>query len=188
MRLTEPRVAPVSDEAATARQMEIMKSRGANGGLNVYRTMVNVPDLAEAFLTWGGYVLSDRNDLPGRQREILVLRTGYLCRSGYEWTQHVRVGKRMGLTDEEIVWIKEGAGAKGWSAADATLMRVADELHADQFISEATWAELGAHFTPKQMMDAIFTCGQYTQVSMFLNTCGVQLDPGQVLDPDLKAY
>jgi hypothetical protein len=50
------------------------------------------------------------------------------------------------------------------------------------------WAELTAHFTEKQCMDVVMTAGQYTQVSMMLNSFGVQLDEGQVLDPDLKAY
>ena len=37
-------------------------------------------------------------------------------------------------------------------------------------------------------MDMVFTAGQYTQVSMMLNSFGVQLDEGQVLDPDLKGF
>lgn len=61
-------------------------------------------------------------------------------------------------------------------------------MHDDQFISEETWALLSRHFSEKQRMDVVFTVGQYTQVSMFLNTFGVQLDEGQVLDPDLKAF
>ena len=49
-------------------------------------------------------------------------------------------------------------------------------------------AELARHFDEKQRMDVVFTVGQYTQVSMFLNTFGVQLDAGQTLDPDLKGF
>ena len=95
------------------------------------------------------------------------------------------IGQRAGLTDAEIVAIKAGADAPGWSAADRALIRATDELHADQFISEATWQALRAHFQPRQCMDLVFTAGQYTQVSMLLNSFGVQLDEGQVLDPDL---
>ena len=62
------------------------------------------------------------------------------------------------------------------------------ELHKDQFISDATWAALGKHFTQKQCMDVVFTVGQYTQVSMILNSFGIQLDEGQTLDPDLKGF
>ncbi|MEJ0041779.1 MAG: hypothetical protein WDM81_06020 [Rhizomicrobium sp.] len=97
------------------------------------------------------------------------------------------IGKREGLSDDEIARIKTGAGA-GWSAADAALIRASDELHADQFIGDATWKALGEHFTQKQCMDVVFTAAQYTQVSMFLNTFGVQLDAGLTLDPDLKRF
>ena len=67
------------------------------------------------------------------------------------------------------------------------LLRAADELHDDQFITDATWKELRSHFTEKQCMDVVFTAAQYTQVSMLLNTFGVQLDDGLTLDPDLGA-
>jgi 4-carboxymuconolactone decarboxylase len=189
LRLTTPRIEPVSDADATPEQMTLMAGRRGNGViLNVYRTLVNAPQAAEAFLKWGRYILSERNDLPARQREIVILRTGFLCRSGYEWTQHVRVGKAAGLTDEEIERIKQGAVAEGWDSADSALIQAADELHKDFFICDKTWSKLGNHFTRKQQMDLVFTVGQYTQVSMILNSFGVQLDPGQTLDPDLKAH
>ena len=116
------------------------------------------------------------------------MRVGYLCKSGYEWTQHVAIGKREGLTDDEVARIKLGADAPGWSASDRALLQAADELHHDQFITTPTWTALKAHFTDKQCMDVVFTAGQYTQVSMILNSFGVQLDEGQVLDPDLKGF
>ena len=68
------------------------------------------------------------------------------------------------------------------------LIRAADELHTDHFISDSTWDMLKQQYTEKQCMDLVFTVGQYTQVSMILNTFGVQLDAGQVLDPELKGF
>jgi alkylhydroperoxidase family enzyme len=188
MRLEEPRIAPLKDEELTPEQAQALEVFRPGPVLNIFRTLVRAPKALTRFNEWGGYVLSRRNDLPAREREIVILRTGFLCRSGYEWTQHVRIGKRDGLTDEEIARIKQGPQAPGWSAADAALIRAADELHADQFISDAAWAELRRHFTEKQCMDVVFTAAQYTQVSMFLNTFGVQLEEGVALDPDLKAY
>lgn len=187
MRLTKPRYAPLSDAELSEEQNEALKDFRPGPVFNIFRTLVRAPKALTRFNAWGGYVLSRRNDLPPREREIVILRTGFLCKSGYEFAQHVRIGKREGLSDDEIARIKKGADA-GWSAADAALIRATDELHADQFVSEPTWAELSRHFTPKQCMDAVFTCGQYTQVSMFLNTFGVQLDEGLTLDPDLKGF
>ncbi len=187
MHLNAPRIAPVEEVQWTPEQAELaapMVSRGTM--LNIFKTLLNHPDAMRGFMGWGSYVLSKKNTLPSREREIVVLRTGFLCGSGYEWTQHVPIGQRAGLSDAEIVAIKQGADASGWSAADAALIRASDELHARQFVSDSTWKALKTHFSDQQCMDVVFTAGQYTQVSMLLNTFGVQLDEGQVLDPQLR--
>lgn len=189
MRLAQPRIAPLADSELDADQRELLAPMAERGRvLNIFRTLARAPKAMKGFMGWGNYVMSRRNDLPAREREIVILRTGFLCRSGYEWTQHVPIGRQAGLSEEEVSRLKAGPDAPGWSAADAALIRAADELHQDQFITEPTWQALGAHFNDKQRMDVVFTAGQYTQVSMMLNTFGVQLDEGQTLDPDLKGF
>ena len=189
MRLTTPRIAPVTDEQLTQDQKDILGPMIESGRvLNIFRTLVSAPKAARGFLGWGRYILSQRNDLPPREREIVILRTGFLCKSGYEWTQHVPIALRSGLTEAEVARIKTGASDPDWSAVDAALLRASDELHNDQFITDATWTALRAHFSEKQCMDVVFTAAQYTQVSMILNSFGVQLDKGQTLDPDLKGF
>lgn len=187
MRLAHARIAPLTDAEFTEDQKEQLKPFGGRV-LNIFRTLVRAPKAFERFNQWGGYILSRRNDLPAREREIVILRIGFLCKSGYEWTQHTRIALDSGLSEQEIGRIKIGAAAPGWSAAEAALLKASDELHNDQFISEATWSALRNNFTEKQCMDVVFTAGQYTQVSMILNTFGVQLDQGQTLDPDLKGF
>ncbi|HVV32311.1 MAG TPA: carboxymuconolactone decarboxylase family protein [Vitreimonas sp.] len=183
MHLNSPRIAPLTEAELTEDQKAALAPLSINGPpLNIFKTLARDPKALTAFLAWGSYILSKRNSLPAREREIVILRIGYLCRSGYEWTQHHEIGKRSGLTDEEIERIKSG---RGFNNADTALIKACDELHSRQFISDSTWAELRSHFSEKQCMDVVFTAGQYTQVSMMLNTFGVQLDPGQSLDPDL---
>ncbi|HEY1880182.1 MAG TPA: carboxymuconolactone decarboxylase family protein [Caulobacteraceae bacterium] len=186
MRLTSPRIVPVEMDRLDEDQREALKVFNGRP-LNIFRTLAQAPKALTRFLDWGNYVLSRRNSLPAREREIVILRTGWLCRSGYEFTQHRAIGLREGLSSEEIDRTKQDAGAAGWSAADQALIRATDELHADQFIGEDAWAELRRHFDQKQCMDLVFTVGQYTQVSMMLNTFGVQLDEGLTLDPDFAA-
>ncbi len=187
MRLTKARIAPIADADLTPEQAEALEPMRPGPVLNIFRTLAHAPKALGRFNAWGGYVLSRRNDLPAREREIVILRTGFLCKSGYEFTQHTRIGLQSGLTETEIGQIKAGPEA-GWSAPDMALMQASDELHNDQFITDATWAELRKHFSEKACMDVVFTAGQYTQVSMMLNTFGVQLDAGQTLDPDLKGF
>ena len=103
MRLTTPRIAPAPAETWTDEQREIVEPMLARGSvLNIFRTLLTHPAAARAFLVWGGYILSRKSTLASREREIIILRTGFLCRCGYEWTQHVPIGRRAGLTDEEM--------------------------------------------------------------------------------------
>jgi alkylhydroperoxidase family enzyme len=179
MHLPHPRIPPLADHELTPEQREALAPASYPGTppLNIFRTLAHAPDALKAFLAWGLYILRN-NSLSPRQREIVILRTGFLCRAGYEWTQHVRISLRGGMSQAEIDAIKTGADAPIWSSADAALIRACDELHARQFVSTETWGQLKAHFSERQCMDAVFTAGQYTQVSMMLNTFGVQLDEG----------
>jgi alkylhydroperoxidase family enzyme len=117
-----------------------------------------------------------KSTLSPRDREIVILRIGWLCQAEYEWGQHVIIGKDVGMTDEEIASIKEGASASVWNEHESLLINATDELHTDAFISDETWNGLAKNYSDQQMMDLVFAVGQYNLVSMALNTFGVQLD------------
>jgi alkylhydroperoxidase family enzyme len=145
--------------------------------LNIFKTMVNHSELMKRWLVFANHILG-KSTLPERERELIILRIGFLCRSGYEWGQHVLIARRAKITDEEIRRIKVGPKAAGWSEVDRLLLAATDELHADAHVSDATWQGLAGHFNTQQLMDIVFTVGQYNLVSMALNSFGVQADPG----------
>ena len=173
MRLEKPRIAPLDPEALDAET----KERFGGRALNIFRTLAHHPKLLKRWLVFGNHILS-KSTLSEREREIAILRVGWLCQAGYEWGQHVVIGKQAGLSDEEIQRIAEGPDAAGWDPFEATLLRATDELHEDSFISDETWAALSERYDTQQLMDLIFTVGQYHTVSMALNSLGVQLDDG----------
>jgi 4-carboxymuconolactone decarboxylase len=179
VRLKEPRIKPLPESQANAEAMKLINSRRKPDGtvMNLYTTLANHPKMGERWLTFASYILRE-STLPARDREILILRIGWLCRSEYEFAQHTRVGKSAGLKDEEIKRITLGANASGWDPFDATLIRAADELHADAFITDATWNALAKRYNQQQLMDVVMTVGNYNLVSMLLNTFGVQLESG----------
>lgn len=192
MRLSAPRIEPLDMDRLDEEQREVLApfadpSNKVGGGrvLNIFRTLARAPKALTGFLAWGNYILSRRNSLPPREREIVILRTGWLCRSGYEFAQHRRIGIDCGLTPEEIERIKAGPDAPGWTPIEAAMLRAADELVADHFVSDASWNAL-EELGDKGRMDLVFTVGQYTQVSMLLNSFGIQLEDGDAADPDLK--
>ena len=177
MRLSQPRISPITDATADGDAREMLEQLGREGRvLNIYRSLAVHPKLLKRWAVFGTHVLY-KNTLPPRDRELLILRTGWRCRSEYEWGQHAIIAKASGVTDDEIARVKQGPD-HGWSAADAALLRAADELHDDSFITDATWAALAERFSSQQLIDLVFTVGQYHTVSMALNTLGVQLDEG----------
>jgi alkylhydroperoxidase family enzyme len=152
--------------------------------LNVVRTFARNPKLAEAWGPFAFYVLRS-SSLPARDREILILRIGWLNQSQYEFTQHVRVGKASGLSDADIERIKEGSDAPGWSAFDATLVRAADQLREKSVIDDQVWTALKARYNENQLMDVVVTVGQYNLVSWYLNTLGTPFEEGVTPHPML---
>ena len=145
--------------------------------LNIFATLANHPKLLKRWLVFANHILA-KNTLSERDRELLILRTGYLCASEYEWGQHVLIARGCGITDDEIQAVAAGPGAPGWSGKEAALLRAADELHGASRIADATWAALSTHLATHQLMDVVFTVGNYHVVAMALNTFGVQREPG----------
>ena len=178
MRVPEPRVRPLPESEWNEDAREFLRRVEREGGiLNIYSTLARHPKLLKRWSVFGTHVLY-KSTLPARERELLILRTGWLCRSEYEWGQHMPMARGCGITDEEINRVKEGPDAVGWDQPDVALLRAVDELLGDAFIGDSTWQMLSERFDTRQLIDIIFTVGQYHLVSMALNTLGVQLEDG----------
>lgn len=178
MKLTQPRIEPLPEELWEDEAKELLPRAQMHGRtLNIFKTLAHHPRLLKRWIVFGNHVLF-RSSLPPRERELVILRIGWLCQAEYEWGQHVIIGKQAGLTDDEIARIKLGAESEGWDEFDATLLRATDELHHDACISDATWQALAARYNTNQLLDLVFAIGQYNLVSMVLNSLGVQLDEG----------
>jgi alkylhydroperoxidase family enzyme len=149
----------------------------ADPALNIFATMAHHPKLMKRWLVFGNHVLT-KSTLDPRERELLILRTGWNCRAPYEWGQHVAIARSVGITDAEIERIAAGSSASGWPAREALLLRAADELHHEQTLTDATYASLAEHYNAQQLLDIVFTVGQYHLVSMALNAFGVERDDG----------
>ena len=179
-RLDAPRLKPL-DEAAWDDEIRprLEAGRAANDGrvLNIFSTLARHPKLLKRWLVFGSHVLA-KSTLPARERELAILRIGWLCQAEYEWGQHVVIGRRSGLSDEEIERVTEGAEARGWTPLEAAVLRAVDELHEDAMIADPTWQVLSEHWDERQCIDLIFAVGQYNLVSMALNSLGVCRDPG----------
>src|SRR5207248_7505892 len=169
-----PRIGPITPAEQDDQHRELLAGAAAPGipAANIFATLVRHPGLFRKWMPFGGKLLAGK--LPARERELLILRTGWRCQSVYEWGQHVRVGKAAGLSRKEIERLKVGPDAPGWDPFDAALVRAADELHDDACITDETGNTLAARYDVPQLIEVPMVVGQDHLVSFALNSLGVQ--------------
>ena len=173
--LDSPRIERIQKPYSAA-EAAILVPRTRNGNvLGVWSTCANSPALCNAWLEFTDYLLQE-STLPIRDRELLILRIGYLNQGAYEWAAHRGLALSVGISEQELRAITIGSTDPRWSEWDASLLRAAEELHQNALVSDETWAELSTRYTTRQMMETVFTVGQYNMVAMYLNSLGVQFE------------
>jgi hypothetical protein len=180
-RVSEPRIRPIDASQWTDVHRKALASYAANGEVpsnHSLATCARNPELCRSWLAFASYIEGNTSILSRRDRAIIMLRTAWLCREDYHWGYGVRSAERAGMSRDEILRTTKGPEQQGWSASDSLLLRAVDELHKDQFITDTTWKGLSQTYDERQLLDVVFTVGQYTMVSMFHNSAGVQREPG----------
>jgi len=178
IRLTgkDPRIPPLDPKEWTPEQRKRFDPNGTGQrAANVFVTFVRNPpgDRLRGGVT--GHILNSTT-LAVRQRELLLMRIGVLCRSEYEWAAHSRLGRRAGMTDADVDRIVAGPDSASGDPIEVAMLRATDELYRDDVISESTWATLARTLNTKQLLDLLVAVGGYRGVSMAINSAGVQLD------------
>jgi alkylhydroperoxidase family enzyme len=177
-----PRIPPLPESQWGVGLRELLDVRPAAFGArrrehNIFTTLARHEGLFRVWLRFGGFLLGS-GVLGERERELLILRTGYNCSSDYEWGQHVRISRALGLAREEILRVADGPEADGWSPADATLLRAADELHEQAKISTPTWSQLVERYDEQGLIEITMLVGHYHMLAYALNSLEVELDEG----------
>jgi alkylhydroperoxidase family enzyme len=176
----KPRIEPLAADKRTESEVELLESvtsgdsrafRGTRAS-NIFQTLVHNQELFSAWLPFARELLDGK--LAARDRELAVLRVGWLCQSEYEWGHHVRLARHAGITDAEIERVKEGPDAVGWSELEEALLRAVDELHSDACISGNTWSVLADNYSEPELIELTMLIGQYHLVAFTLNSLGIQ--------------
>jgi 4-carboxymuconolactone decarboxylase len=171
------RIAPVTEFTDEVSDI-LATSINRNGEvLNIFKVMAHHPKLMKRFNLLGGFILN-KGLLPEREREIVILRVGANAVSKYEFGQHTVIGKQCGVTEAEILGLLRPADAHRWSDDDGALVAMADDLCADDCVSDAIFAKLRLRWTEAEVLELVMTAGFYRMVSGFLNSTGMELDEG----------
>lgn len=114
--------------------------------------------------------------LSGTDREKIILRTGWNCRSRYEWGQHVEIGLSVGVSDADILRVTQGP--EGFADRhQRALMQACDDLCERNVISDATWQILSEKYNDVLRIEIAMLVGHYRMIAGFLNSSGIALEP-----------
>ena len=157
---------------------KIRLSAGAGTAAEVpefMRTMVKHPELFRAQMEMGTVLF--KGLIAPRERELAVLRIGWLAGAPYEWGEHVKISQRYGVSREEIARVQQGSSAPGWSEHDAAILRGVEELMSDYAVSDATWDILAKTWDEAQLLEYPAMVGQYVVTAFVQNSIRSRLAP-----------
>jgi alkylhydroperoxidase family enzyme len=103
---------------------------------------------------------------------------GWNHQADYEWVHHVAIARSIGMSDADILAVQQAPAPSHLDALESLLLCAADEVKAQGEISGETWARLKEHYSDQQMLDLIFTLGQYTLVCIAIKSIRVPLEEG----------
>jgi alkylhydroperoxidase family enzyme len=177
-----PRIAALARAEVSAEAMELITSIRASIGLaptndipDFSLLMLKHPELFRRQLETGITFFKGR--IAPRDRELAVLRVAWLMRAPFEWGEHVDIGKRYGITSEEIERVIQGSAAPGWSGHEAAILSSVEELLSEQAISDETWDALAQDWDEQQLIEYLMMVGQYVATALLQNALRVRLAP-----------
>lgn len=170
----DPRILPLGSAEYMTRMRHPIPKRAEASPVNLMSTLAHHDTLARQWMRFALELM--RGVLPERDRELLILRTGWRCRSPYEWGQHVIIAADVGLSTDEIERVALGPEDPGWDEHERALLRAADELHQESTISAPTWQALAARYDERQLIELVMIVGQYHLVAYAANALAIAPD------------
>ena len=175
-----PRITGIDVDAMSVEQRNLISSLRAAISANDSRIaeyfliLAKYPALLQSQLALGTVLFNGK--LTPRERELSILRVGRLCRAPYEWSEHVKIAKRYGVTASEIERVALGSEAEGWSEHEAAILRAVEQLFAVQMIDDETWEILARTWDEQQLIELPGLVGQYIAVALIQNSIRLRLE------------
>jgi alkylhydroperoxidase family enzyme len=144
----------------------------------LFKALVNSPKAARAFGDLGNYIRYG-SKLDPRLRELAILQVGWLARSPYEWSHHIKIAHDFGVSDEDIHALIDDTASRPTHLDELTkaVLRGAREMTTDGAMTEATFAALRTELGNEQVVDLTLTIGFYNAVVRVLATLQIDVEP-----------
>ncbi len=145
--------------------------------INLYKILAHSPNAARAFQGLGRFIRFE-SKLDPRLREMAILMVGYLARSPYEYSHHIKIGRDFGVSDDDIRGLIEEAEGRSSSLDNLskTVLVAAREMTVDGTVSDETFATLSKDLSREHLLDLIITIGFYNAVVRVLASTGMDVE------------
>ena len=145
--------------------------------INLFRALVHSPNAARAFGVVGHFIRFE-SKLNPRLREMAILQVGYLARSPYEYSHHIKIGRDFGVSDDDIRAISDETGGRATTLdpLSRNVLRAAREMTNDLAVSDATFAALSKELDAERLTDLVMTIGFYNAVVRVLATMQIDVE------------
>lgn len=147
-----------------------------NRNANIFRMMAHSPSHLEQYCRLGG-AIRHKGELDPVLRELAITRTGMLCEAPYEVAAHTRIGKNVGVTDEQNAALRDWQSARCFSEVQRAALAFTDEIVRLRRPTDATFAAIAAKLSPRALVELQLAVGFYIMTSKFLETFGIDMQP-----------
>jgi alkylhydroperoxidase family enzyme len=144
----------------------------------LHRALAHSPNAARAMTGLAMYI-RNKSKLDPRLRELAILQVGYLAKSAYEYSHHVKIGREFGVTDDDIRAIGEETAGRptNLDALSRTVLRAAREMTNDLAMSDETFATLEKALGREKVIDLTLAIAFYNGVVRMLGTLQIDVEP-----------
>ena len=149
---------------------------GKNRNANIFRMMAHSPAYFEQYCRLGG-AIRHKGELDPIVRELAITRTGILCEAPYEIVAHKRIGKNVGVTDEQNAGLENWQSATCFTDVQRAALAFADEIVKLRKPTNATFNAIAAKLTPGALVELQLSVGFYIMTSKFLETFAIDMQP-----------
>ena len=149
---------------------------GKNRYANIFRMMAHSPSYFEQYCRLGG-AIRHKGELDPIVRELAITRTGILCQAQYEVVAHKRIGKNVGVTDEQNAALEDWKSATCFNEVQRAALALTDEIVKLPRPTDATFHAIAAKLTPAALIELQLSVGFYIMTSKFLETFGIDMQP-----------
>jgi alkylhydroperoxidase family enzyme len=143
--------------------------------MNLFLILGRHRRLFRGWLAFAG-LLMPGGVLKRSESELVILRVAHRRGSEYEYRQHVRIGKRAGLSEADLARIADGPSATGWSPRVRAILAAVDELLDSRDVGDTTWADLRRHVDEREAIEVVLLAGHYDMLAAAIAALRVPLE------------